>query len=107
MLIWMIAKCCYCQLCVFPCPTECIYMTDVYEFSEYERGNLIYNFVTLTPQEIEEKKENFAKAEAEKAAQKAAAAAKAAAEKAAAAKAPPKPESKTENKPPDNTGSAN
>ena len=20
-----IAKCCYCQLCVFPCPTECIY----------------------------------------------------------------------------------
>jgi NADH-quinone oxidoreductase subunit I len=92
-----IAKCCYCQLCVFPCPTECIYMTDVYEFSEYKRENLVYNFVTLTPQEIEEKKDNFARLEAEKAAQKAAAAAK------AAAKAEPKTEIKT----PDNSGSAN
>jgi len=77
-------------------------MTDVYEFSEYNRNNLIYNFVTLTPQEIEEKKDNFAKLEAEKAVQKAAAAAKAAAEKTAA-----KPAPKTENKPPENTGSVN
>ncbi len=113
-----IAKCCFCQLCVFPCPTECIYMTDVYEFSEYDRNKLIYNFVTLTPREIEEKKDNFAKMEAEKAAQKAkaaaekaAAAARAAAEKAAAAKAEPKAdpetENKKENKPPENSGSAN
>jgi hypothetical protein len=48
-------------------------MTDVYEFSEYSRDNLIYDFVTLTPEEREEKKINFAKFEAEKAAQKAAA----------------------------------
>lgn len=78
------AKCCYCQLCVFPCPTECIYMTDVYEFSEFERSNLKYNFATLTPSETKEKKLNFEKLEAEKAAKKAAAAAakaKAAAEK--------------------------
>jgi NADH-quinone oxidoreductase subunit I len=68
-----LAKCCYCQLCVFPCPTECIYMTDVYEFSEYDRNSLVYDFVTLTPQERSEKKENYAKFEAEKAAQKAAA----------------------------------
>lgn len=74
------AKCCYCQLCVFPCPTECIYMTHAYEFSEFDRSDLIYSFVTLSPEQILEKKENFAKAEAEKAAQKAAAeAAKAAA----------------------------
>lgn len=53
------AKCCYCQLCVFPCPTDCIYMTDVYEFSEYDRDSLIYNFATLTPEETAEKKENF------------------------------------------------
>lgn len=72
-----IAKCCYCQLCVFPCPTECIYMTDVYEFSEFERDKLIYDFVTLTPQELEEKKINYAKFEAEKAAEKAAKAAQA------------------------------
>ena len=51
-----IAKCCYCQLCVFPCPTECIYMTDVYEFAEYERENLVYRFATLTDNEVNEKK---------------------------------------------------
>jgi NADH-quinone oxidoreductase subunit I len=96
-----IAKCCFCQLCVFPCPTECIYMTDVYEFSEYERNNLIYNFVTLTPREIEEKKENYAKFEV----QKAEAAAKAAAEKAVKAAAAKAEETKT--KPPENTGTAN
>ena len=67
-----IAKCCFCQLCVFPCPTECIYMTDVYEYSEFERSSLVYNYVTLTPTEIEEKKTNYAKLEADKAAQKAA-----------------------------------
>ncbi|MBZ0199453.1 MAG: NADH-quinone oxidoreductase subunit I [Ignavibacteriaceae bacterium] len=72
------AKCCYCQLCVYPCPTECIYMTDVFEFSEFEREKLDYSFTTLTPEEIEEKKSNFAAAEAEKAAQKLAAAAAAA-----------------------------
>jgi len=62
------AKCCYCQLCVFPCPTECIYMTDIYEFAEIRRDNLIYSFVTLTKEEIAEKKDNFTKFEAEKAA---------------------------------------
>ena len=75
------AKCCYCQLCVFPCPTECIYMTDVYEFSEYERSDLNFSFVTLTPEEITQKKENFAKLEVEKAAKKAEVAAKVSAEK--------------------------
>lgn len=70
-----IAKCCYCQLCVFPCPTECIYMTDVYEFSEFKRENLVYDYVTLTPEERVQKKLNYEKFEAEKAAQKAAAAA--------------------------------
>jgi len=68
-----VAKCCYCSLCVYPCPTECIKMTDVYEFSEYERENLIYHFATLKPEEAEQKKQNYAKLEAEKAAAKAAA----------------------------------
>lgn len=67
-----IAKCCYCSLCVYPCPTECIKMTDVYEFTEYERSNLVYRFATLTPEESEIKKQNYAKLEAEKAAAKAA-----------------------------------
>ena len=77
-----IAKCCFCQLCVFPCPTECIYMTDVYEFSEYERERLVYKFSSLTEEEVNQKKLNLEKFQAEKEAQKAA----------AAAAAKPKPE---------------
>ena len=67
------AKCCYCQLCVFPCPTECIYMTDEYEFTKLERNDLLYKFSALSPEEVEQKKENFQKFEVEKAAAKAAA----------------------------------
>lgn len=89
------AKCCYCGLCVPPCPTECIYMTDVYEFSEYDRNNLIYSFITLTPEEAAAKVEQAKAAEREAAAKKAAAAAAAAAQKAAqiqaAAQAPGQP----------------
>jgi NADH-quinone oxidoreductase subunit I len=70
-----IAKCCFCQLCVFPCPTECIYMTDVYEFSEYDREKLVYKFVSFTEKEVAQKKINLEKFQAEKEAQKAAAAA--------------------------------
>ncbi|MGA9117978.1 MAG: NADH-quinone oxidoreductase subunit I, partial [Bacteroidota bacterium] len=55
-----IAKCCYCGLCVPPCPTDCIYMTDVYEFSEYERENLIYKFATMTAPQAVEAKEKLA-----------------------------------------------
>ena len=69
-----IAKCCYCQLCVFPCPTEAIYMTDVYEYSEFDRDNLVYNYAYLTQEEISIKQLNFEKFQAEKEAQKVAAA---------------------------------
>jgi NADH-quinone oxidoreductase chain I len=91
-----IAKCCYCQLCVFPCPTECIYMTDVYEFSEFKRNDLIYNFSTMQSAEIEEKKANFEKFQAEKEAKKAEAA-KAKAEATAKAKAEKEKEEKSNN----------
>ncbi len=46
-------ECCYCNLCTFPCPEECIYMTGGpnehkhpidYEFSQYDRNDLIYKF---------------------------------------------------------------
>ncbi|MBI4534843.1 MAG: NADH-quinone oxidoreductase subunit I [Ignavibacteriae bacterium] len=67
-----IAKCCYCGLCVPPCPTECIKMTDVFEFSEYERSNLIYNFATMTTAEIDEAKAKLAAPEKEQAEKKAA-----------------------------------
>lgn len=77
-----IAKCCYCGLCVPPCPTECIKMTDVFEFSEYDRKNLVYNYVTIDAATIADVKEKAAEMAKEAAAKKAAAAAQA---KAAAA----------------------
>jgi len=69
-----IAKCCYCGLCVPPCPTECIKMTDVYEFSEYERSNFVYSFSTMTPAEVADAKAKLAAYDKEQAAIKAAAA---------------------------------
>jgi NADH-quinone oxidoreductase subunit I len=84
-----IGKCCYCGLCVYPCPTECIKMTDVYEFSEYKRNNLLYSFATLTEGQITDIKAKAAEMEKEAAAKKAAAAAAAAQAKAAAPPAAP------------------
>jgi len=68
-----IAKCCYCQLCVFPCPTECIYMTDVFEFSDFDRNNLIYEFTDMTPEQVGEKKTKLEAFQKEQEAKKAAA----------------------------------
>jgi len=98
-----IAKCCYCELCVFPCPTDCIYMTDVYEFSEFERDNFIYDFVTLTPDEKVEKKKNYEEFTIKKEAEKAAAAQKKAEEEAAKnEESGTKSENKTDDKPEEN-----
>lgn len=69
-----IAKCCYCGLCVYPCPTECIKMTDVYEFSEYDRQNLVYAFAVMSPPEVDAAKLKLAAHEKEQAEKKAAAA---------------------------------
>lgn len=92
-----IAKCCYCGLCVWPCPTECIVMTEVYEFSEYDRKNLIYSFSIMTAEEITAAKERLKKDHEEQAAKKAAAkaspASTAPANSAAPTTPPPKPES--------------
>ena len=65
-----IAKCCYCGLCVYPCPTECIKMTDVFEFAEYERSRLIYNYSTMTPAEVDQAKSRLALQEEKDAKQK-------------------------------------
>ena len=101
------AKCCYCQLCVFPCPTDCIYMTDVFEFSTFNRDILKYQFADLTPAQGTEKKEMYAKYALEQEEKKKQAAIEAAAKKSAdeKAKAEEKPaeekketDSKTDNK---------
>ncbi|MDP4199514.1 MAG: NADH-quinone oxidoreductase subunit I [Bacteroidota bacterium] len=59
------AKCCYCSLCVWPCPTECIVMTEVFEFAEDKRENLIYHFATMDKSEAEEHTANWKKWEVE------------------------------------------
>jgi formate hydrogenlyase subunit 6/NADH:ubiquinone oxidoreductase subunit I len=78
------AKCCYCNLCTIPCPTECLQMTPKYESSVYDRANMLYHFATYTPEEAARIRAEAVKREAEEAEKrKAAAAAKAAASKAA------------------------
>jgi len=90
-----IAKCCYCGLCVYPCPTECIKMTDVYEFSETNRHHLIYNYATMTPAEASEVRRRAAEFEKEQTAKKAAAAAAAKKTPPGSPPAPPTPGAST------------
>jgi len=58
-------ECCYCNLCTYPCPEECIYMVGGpnsskheidYEFSEYDRNNIIYRFAKVPPEEVANRK---------------------------------------------------
>lgn len=41
--------CCYCQLCVYPCPTECIVMTPEFEYAERVKSNFLYRFAKEKP----------------------------------------------------------
>ena len=36
--------CCYCNLCTYPCPTDCIYMTPEYEFATGDLTEHLYRF---------------------------------------------------------------
>jgi formate hydrogenlyase subunit 6/NADH:ubiquinone oxidoreductase subunit I len=36
--------CCYCGLCTEPCPTECLIMTEAYEYTVYDRSDLLLRF---------------------------------------------------------------
>jgi NADH-quinone oxidoreductase subunit I len=38
------ALCCYCNLCTYPCPTNCIYMTPEYEFASTDLTQHLYHF---------------------------------------------------------------
>ena len=55
------SECMYCNLCVYPCPEECIYMVGGpneskheidYEFSQYKREGMIFEFTNVTDQQI-------------------------------------------------------
>jgi NADH-quinone oxidoreductase subunit I len=63
------AKCCYCNLCTPPCPTECIYMTPSFEDAAPDRFDLLYHFTQITPEQAavyEEKSRTFDEEEAAK-----------------------------------------
>lgn len=60
------SKCMYCDLCVHPCPTECIYMVQEYEYSDFNRDNLILKFSDLGPEKVAEVKEKLEKETEEK-----------------------------------------
>jgi len=59
-----IAKCMTCGICSAVCPTECLYHTQVSDFSEFSRDNLIYHFGNLTKLEAEAKKKKLAEEKA-------------------------------------------
>ena len=57
------AECMYCNLCAYPCPEECIYMVGGpnenkheidYEFSQYKRDGLLYEFADPTEAQLAE-----------------------------------------------------
>src|SRR5690606_28453846 len=65
-------KCCFCGLCTTVCPTECLTMTPVFDFSTFDIRDHKYAFSEMTEEEIRDKKnilEEFQKAKAAQAAQ--------------------------------------
>ncbi len=54
------AKCCFCALCVEPCPTNAIVMTTEFEYSAYTREELHYTFVKMSDEEKKEKEAQLA-----------------------------------------------
>ncbi|HLB30764.1 MAG TPA: NADH-quinone oxidoreductase subunit I, partial [Gammaproteobacteria bacterium] len=54
------AKCCFCALCVDPCPTECLTMTPEYENSVYNRDNLIHHYAIYPEAEAVRVRESVA-----------------------------------------------
>jgi formate hydrogenlyase subunit 6/NADH:ubiquinone oxidoreductase subunit I len=55
------SKCCYCNLCTFPCPTEAIYMTPDYEYATYDRVNFLIHFARYTAEEADRLRERSRK----------------------------------------------
>jgi NADH-quinone oxidoreductase subunit I len=46
--------CCYCNLCTYPCPTDCIYMTPEYEFATTDLTQQLYHFAKTNAKFITE-----------------------------------------------------
>lgn len=80
------AKCCYCGLCTDVCPTECLIMTEKFDYSTAKVDDLYYKFGTMDEAEISAAEVALAE-EREQVAAERAAKAKADAEKKAAEEA--------------------
>ncbi len=57
------AECCWCNLCTYDCPEECIYMVGGpngkkhpidYEFSKRDRNDLVFQFATASDEQVAE-----------------------------------------------------
>jgi len=59
-------KCCYCNLCTYVCPTECLEMTPKFEKATYDRRDGLYRFGVLEPEKIAELKERQRQLDEEK-----------------------------------------
>jgi len=86
------AKCCYCGLCVDVCPTECLVMTEKFDYSNAAVEGLFYRFSSMDGEQVAAAREALEEEKRQAAAEKLAAAAEAA--KAAAAKAKAEAEEK-------------
>jgi len=53
-------QCCFCGLCTTVCPTESLTMTKTYDFSVFDIREHYFKFGNMSPQEVEEKKEEWA-----------------------------------------------
>lgn len=53
------SKCCFCGLCTTVCPTECLTMTKTYDFSAFDVAEHTYEYATMTPLEILQKKKEL------------------------------------------------
>lgn len=67
------AKCCFCGLCTIACPTSAIVHTTEFEYSSYDRSELLLHFSPLSANQVIEKKRLLAEEVKQKAAEKAAA----------------------------------
>jgi NADH-quinone oxidoreductase subunit I len=75
------SKCCFCALCTEACPTSAVVTTQEFEYSAYDKKDLLYSFSLMNDEQIAEKKRMNEEYAAEQKRKKAAEAAAAAAQK--------------------------
>lgn len=51
------AKCCFCGLCTTVCPTACLTMTPEYDYSVFDFAEHNVSFATMTPKEIQNRRQ--------------------------------------------------